>query len=198
MIPRLAALVFLFSTLCVNAQDPVGYFIQQEGDTVWMYPSHSPLWIAVGVGTETASYYKQGKKNATQIHHRKIKEMHFDGRKWTNMPIASLGMDRLHEVHLESGRYLLTSYEDTFLYLYVLDKTTNEFAVRKEKHSIWEKDDRELLNTVVKKYFPDCAEGIAAVEKGIDYSYRKDVYETERRNQGWQRLFREAKNIQCP
>ncbi|MCC6399268.1 MAG: hypothetical protein IT227_00760 [Flavobacteriales bacterium] len=192
------SILLLFAPFVSAAQDPVGFFVTQDADTVWMYPSPKPIYQAVSISTDIVLYYQKGKKSETQIAQRKIKELHFDGHKWVNMPIASLGMDRLHEVHLENERYVLTDYLDGFLYLFVLDKTTNEFVVKKEKHSTTEKEDRALLERVVRTYFADCPEGIAAVEKGIEYSYKKDVYEVERSNRGWQRLFREANAIHCP
>jgi len=189
-------LVFLTAPIASLAQDPVGYFIHQEGDSVLIYPSPDGGG-AVTLGSQTISYYQRGAKNPKYENQKNIAEFHYGGRKLVNLPISSLGMDRLQEVIIQNDRYLMTSYFSTNQYLYVYDLTTMEVLVKKEKHSYGEKRDRELMTNVVTKYFKDCPEAIAAMEKGLEEAYEKTYWKSSRHLRGNPRLFAFVSNHTC-
>ena len=183
------------------AQDPVGYLALFEGDTIRMYPSHDPKFPAFSMGNGYAYYYEQGKKRESSVSTKRVKEARLEKQRWVQMPEGSSnGMVRLQEVMLEDDKYLLTSFASplhNYLALCVLDKATQKYEVKRQRHSFSEREDRELFNTVVKKYFGDCPDGVAAVQHSLDFSYRKDVFEVERSNTQFQRMFRDVADHQC-
>ncbi|MBK6753124.1 MAG: hypothetical protein IPH53_10905 [Flavobacteriales bacterium] len=194
MILRLAALLFLLSTLCVNAQDPVGFFIEKS-DTVWMYESRSSQSGTCSMTAQLLRYHVKEDKRERQVSQSKVSELNFGGRKWINMSIASLGMDRLHELIMESDKYILTSYWDGFSFMYIIDKDAGKYVVKKEMHSWREAKDREMFKAI-KKYFPECTEALAAMEKGLEEGYATENYSSM--DHEADRMFKYVKNYRCP
>lgn len=194
---RSLSLLLLASPVVVFAQDPVGYFIRQAGDTVLIYPAPSKDGSDVSLTAETISYYERGAKKPETEKQKGIKEFHYGGRVFVNLPIASLGMDRLQEVIIRYDRYLLTSYFSRIQVLYVYDMKTMEAVVKKKEHSFGEDQDRALLSNIIRKYFGGCTEAIAAMEKGLAEEYEKETGKWSRTSPEKPRLFKYVSNYEC-
>ncbi len=182
-----------------QTQDSLGYFVRQEGDTVIMYSDprehRNPVARSSGLemSAEFINYFDKVKKQPREEKQKRIKELHFGNRAFINLPIASLGMDRLQEVVMANDRYVLTSYYGgTKFVLYIYDITSMEVVVKKLEHSDKEKDDRSTLNNVIKKYFPECPKAIELIEKGI-----KDWHNKETRRTGGTTIFQYISNYDC-
>lgn len=183
-----------------QTQDSLGYFVRQEGDTVIMYsdPRKHSNPVAKPSGLEMSAQFinyfdKVKKQQPRQESQKQIKELHFGNRVFINLPIASLGMDRLQEVIMANDRYVLTSYYGgTKFVLYIYDITSMEVVVKKLEHSDKEKKDLSTLNNVIKKYFTECPKAMELIEKGI-----KDWHNKETRSSGGTTIFQYISNYDC-
>lgn len=191
---RAFILVPVVCALSTTAQDPVGFFIE-KGDTVWMYESQSSQSSTCSMTGQYLRYHVKEDKRERQVGQSKVSELHFGGRRWVNMSIGSLGMDRLHEVIMESDQYILTSYWDGFSFMYIIDKAAGKYVLKKEMHSWREAKDREMLREIKKYFGKDCAEAITAMEKGLEEGYAGKYNSLDHEAD---RMFKYVKNYRCP
>lgn len=180
-----------------NVTDSVGFFVLHSGDTVIMY---NYPWVKyegadVEMSADAVRYYVKGKSQARGESQKKIRELRYGVRYFVNLPIASLGMQRLHEVILYNSRYMLTKYfGGTKMVVYVFDLKSMEAVVKKEEFGVKERKDEELIKMIA-GYFPGCQDGLNRVSAGFD-AYWKDK-EKKMRDRQFVKPFDYITNYPC-
>lgn len=176
----LYALLFMFTFSVINAQDAIGFLIDENGKEINLFKKQSDkidikynhiLNDDVNL-TGQFIYYFNNSGDLKKISQSEVKEMSYNGHVFKNLPITKLGTKRLHEIILENDKYVLTSYFFLVNYFYVFEKETYKMVETKTKHSKKRKQDYKSLDKTIKKYFSECSglmEKVSANIKNGDY-----------------------------
>lgn len=172
-------LLFLFSA--VHSQDE-NYLITNKGERVILYNNEEyPFMLIKGNSlygnmnlTAKQVFYFDEKGRQRRFSHKKVKELHFDGRNYVNLPIRKSGTPRLHEVIATNDKYVLTQYFHNGYFFYIFDKNQNQALELENLHSNKKEKDLELLNNVIARYFSNCSKLMAHFKDNVENANYKN------------------------
>lgn len=166
-------LLFLFSA--AHSQDE-NYLITNKGERVILYNNEEdPFMLIKGnslygnmnlTANQVFYFDKEGKQR--RISHNKVKELHFNGRNYVNLPIRKSGTPRLHEVIATNDKYVLTQYFHNGYFFYIFDKNKEQALELDNHHSNKKEEDLELLNNVIARYFSDCSKLMSHLKGNVE------------------------------
>jgi hypothetical protein len=182
-----------FISCCFGQLAVVGYAITLEGDTILFHHKPSEKEEAAKLTMTAASVdYVDAEGKTRSLKQADLREMRFGGHRFMNLPIYSMGMDRMQRVVMENDRYILTSYFGNLWTFYIFNKRSMEAEEKKMNHSFKPKSDLKSLDKVISRYFGDCNEAMTAIRDQISTTdYRKNA------QNGWDSMFGSVSNYIC-
>ena len=201
----LLCLLLLFISAFAFAQQE-NYYIKKNGERVNIYKNlDKPEMHVMGNNLEgqlhftpSQVFYYNEKGKQKFISQKKVKELHFDGKDYINLPILKSKRPRLHEVIASNEKYILTSYFHNNYYLYIYDKQKMKPMEYKITHSKRKEADLELINNMISRYFSDCEELMAQLKENVEKAnYKKRAEKKGKMYLFKNVLFNEISSLEC-